>query len=616
MHTEIPGSSDVVVLGGGPAGSTFAGIVKKYAPGLRVTLLEKAHFPRWHIGESTIPVANTVFRDLEVYERLAASGAIKKIGINFVWGADRTPWNADYLILGDGAGQAPGHMSEQAPGEASGRTPHQPPNRTTGQLPERVIDVVGQDFAGLGRAPQAEPFTAFNVRRDQFDALLLDQARAFGVSVHEGVRAAAVARSGAASRVSWQDHAGRHGTIEADFVLDATGLSSLMTRDQRVRDPHMNNYAVYGYFAGAGWKVTYNGSRSHTTVFICSIPCGWIWYFPIAEDVMSVGVVTHRDHFRDRLSGIDLETFYRDMIADCPEVSGLLDGARLRTDILPGGGRVRASQDWSSWAEMPVGPGWAAAGDAAMFVDPILSSGVTLALQSGHRAAYTLLTARARPALDGAQLWRAYADYIRGEAGAFLKLARFFYGNNRAAESWWWEAHRLINADGRLDIDPQRAFTMATAGFFPVPRALSLEIVGPLIAGAVGTTADLRHVHEHSGVPAADALDEQRIEPLARFRLALRTEPHNQAAPGQLRVFHDLVSDDPDFFHRLAVSPTEISPALAPIVDAVPEHATVRSLKAASRSLLPADTIPPATAERLAAQIVRVAAIKGFVKLC
>jgi flavin-dependent dehydrogenase len=294
MRNEIPGTSDVVVLGGGPAGSAFAGIVKKYAPGLRVTLLEKARFPRYHIGESTIPVANTVFRDLEVHERLAASGAIKKIGITFVWGADRTPWNADYLILRDRTGAGPDQAPEQPP--------------------EQPIDVVGQDFAGLRRAPQAEPFTAFNVRRDQFDALLLDQARAFGVAVHEGVRATAVApleaartnATGTASRVSWQDESGREGSIETDFVLDATGLSSVMTREARQRDPRMNNFAVYGYFAGAGWKVTYNGSRSHTTVFICSIPCGWIWYFPIAEDVMSVGVVTHRDHFRDRLAGIDL----------------------------------------------------------------------------------------------------------------------------------------------------------------------------------------------------------------------------------------------------------------------------------------------------------------------
>lgn len=593
MHPEIPPTSDVVVLGGGPAGSAFAAMVKKHAPALRVTLLEKARFPRWHIGESTIPVANAVLRDLEVYDRLAASDAVKKIGITFIWGADRTPWNADYLLLGE---------------------------RATGERPDDVIDVIGQDFDGLRRAPRDEPFTAFNVRRDAFDALLLDQARAFGVDVREGTRAATVHHDRAASRIAWQDDTGRSGAIDAGFVLDATGLSALLTRGQRHRDPHMNNFAVYGYFASAGWKVTYNGTRTRTTVFIASIPHGWIWYFPIADDVMSVGVVTHRDHFRDRLAGIDMERFYRDMLADCPEIAALLAGARLRDDILPGGARVRASQDWSSWADMPVGPGWAAAGDAAVFVDPILSSGVTLALQSGHRAACTLLTARARPELDADDLWRAYADYIRGEAGSFLKLARFFYGNNRAAESWWWEAHRLVNAGGQLDIDPHRAFTMATAGFFPVPRAISLEIVGPLIAGATGASTtspglDMRHIHERSGVPAPEQLAGMRMEAVTGFRLALRTEPDGSAPPGQLRVFHDLVTGDPAFFHRLAVAPTDISPALAPVVSAIPRHSTVRSLMDKAPDLLPPDLAQPETVQRLAAHIVRVAAIKGFVRL-
>jgi hypothetical protein len=148
-----------------------------------------------------------------------------------------------------------------------------------------------------------------------------------------------------------------------------------------------------------------------------------------------------------------------------------------------------------------------------------------------------------------------------------------------------------------------------------VPRALSLEIVGPLIAGAVGTSADLRHVHEQTGVPAAADLDDLPIEPLARFRLGLRTEPHRDAPAGQLRVFHDLVSDDPAFFHRLAVAPTDISTALAPIVDAVPRHPTVRSLKAAAPALISAQVAPAATLAEMAAHIVRVAAVKGFVRL-
>src|SRR5205085_3073815 len=133
---------------------------------------------------------------------------------------------------------------------------------------------------------------------------------------------------------------------------------------------------------------------------------------------------------------VDVEAFYWEMIRACPEVAALLEGAEIRDDVLPGGKRVGVTRDWSSWAPDPVGDGWASAGDAAVFVDPILSTGVTLAVQSGHRAAYTLSTAHARPELDERALWRAYADYARGEAGSFLRLARYFYGNNSAAESW------------------------------------------------------------------------------------------------------------------------------------------------------------------------------------
>ena len=96
MRTE---TCDCVVIGGGPAGSTFAAIAKKYAPEARVVLLEKERFPRWHIGESTIPAANGVFKDLGVYDALLASDFVKKMGVTFVWGQDRTPWHADSLTL-------------------------------------------------------------------------------------------------------------------------------------------------------------------------------------------------------------------------------------------------------------------------------------------------------------------------------------------------------------------------------------------------------------------------------------------------------------------------------------------------------------------------------------
>lgn len=583
------------MLGGGPAGSTFAGILRKYAPSLSVTLLEKERFPRWRIGESTIPVANAVFRDLEVLDKLERSTFVKKMGITFIWGRDRTPWDADYLDLER-------KVSGGAPGD-------------------EIINVVGQDFSRLLRRSSRvdTPFTAFNVRRAEFDELLLNQARAFGAEAREGTRATKVRRgaSGRVEAVEWEDDKGASGVIETPFVLDATGLTALLTRGKRVHDPHMNNFAVYAYFSGARWKVMYQGTKERTNVLIASTDRGWIWYFPIEADVMSVGVVTNTAHFKDRLQSVDVESFYWEMIRACPEVASLLDGARVRDDVLPDGKRIGVSRDWSSWAPDPVGDGWASAGDAAVFVDPILSTGVTLAVQSAHRAAYTLNTVRTRPDLPERALFRAYADYARGEAGSFLRLARYFYGNNRAAESWWWEAQRLVNRTGHLDLQPNQAFTMATAGFFPMSRAITPEVIAPLVAGAVGSEADLLNIFHEDGVPKADALIDRTISVLAPFRLDLRTEPRAEqgAMKGQLDVYYDLVTDAPELLHRRAVAPSRIAPALAPVVDAAQRHATVKALVDEAPSLLPRGFADPEAIRRGALQIVRVAALKGFVDL-
>ena len=583
---------DVVVIGGGPAGSTFAALLMKHAPDLRVTVLEQSRFPRYHIGESTIPAANGVFRELEVYDDLLRADFVKKMGIVFVWGKDRTPWNADYLRL------------KEVPTSEGGGD---------------VIDVTGQDFRGvLDRLGYLDtPVTAFNVERAEFDDLLLKQARKFGAEVREGTRATEIRRdaAGAICGVEWQDDTGQTGVIETPFVLDASGLQSLLSRGERIYDPDMNNFAVYGDLKDADWKVRFNGSKDRSTVFIAAVERGWIWYFPIRPNVMSVGAVTRRDHLKDRLRDIDLEAFWWEMLRSCPEVAGLIGHATLRTDILPDGQRVAASQDWSSWARSPVGKGWAAAGDAAIFVDPILSSGVTLAIQSGHRAAYTYLTARSRPELSAASLWDAYATYIRGEYGAFLQMARYWYGNNKAAPSWWWEAQQVVNRAGRLRLDDRQAFTMATAGFFPVPRAITTEVVGALVTHLSGATADILGAARDPGVPEPDELIHCGLETLTAFRLGFRTEPPAEGAPPELQVFHDLVPEGLDFAHRSAAAPHRIAPALAPIVDAMPRHDTVAGLVAAAPGLLPAGHATEAAIRGATLELVKIAAMKGFVRL-
>lgn len=580
---------DCVVIGGGPAGSTFAAIVAKYAPDVSVTLLERAHHPRYHIGESTIPVINGVFHELELFDTLYDGRFVRKMGVTFVWGADRQPWDADYLEIekyeNDGA---------------------------------QVINVVGQDFSELMRREMRRdiPLTSINVRRAEFDHLLIQQAAKFGAEVREGVEATAIHHDddGAVAGVSWRDEAGGEGRIETPFVLDASGLRAMLTRGKRVYDAGLANFAVNGYLRGADWKVLFRGRQDASTVFIVTVPQGWIWYIPVAPDIMSVGAVTNTAHFKDRLREVDLETFFWEMVRQAPEIAPLIANAELRDDVIPGGKRVTAHRDWSGWAESPIGPGFAAAGDAAIFIDPVLSSGVTLAVQSGHRAAYTFMTARERPAERDA-LWRAYADYIRGEAGSYLQLARFYYGNNRAAESWWWQAQRLVNQSGRLDLSDRSAFTMATAGFFPHPRAISVEIMAPLIRGLTGAEADLFNIYHDDGVGELDGLLDAVIRVRTPFRLALRAEADPKTSPGRLSTFHDLVADDFAFAHRYAAAPCKIAPALGPVVDAIPRFSRVADLVEAAPGLLPPGFAPAADIRRSTLVILRNAAKKGFVEL-
>lgn len=582
---------DCVVIGGGPAGSACAAIVRKYAPGVTVTLLERERFPRYHIGESTIPAANGVLRDLEVFEALERSTFVKKMGVVFIWGKDREPWNADFLRLRD----------VDNPGGAGA-----------------IVDVTGQDYRTLlGELQQRDtPFTGFNVRRAEFDHLLLNQARGFGVDVREGTRATEVVwdAAGAIEAVGWSDDRGRSGVIRTPFVFDASGLAAMLTRD-RHRDPHMNNFAVYGYLSNAEWKVTFNGTRTRSTVFIATVDHGWIWYFPIDADIMSVGVVTRREWLADQLRTQGVESFWWDTIRSCPEVADLVRSATLRSDVLPNGKRVAVSQDWSAWARQPTGKGWAAAGDSAVFVDPILSSGVTLALQSGHRAAYTFNTVRSHPDLPAESLWGAYAAYIKGEASSFLTLARYFYGNNRAAPSWWWEGQQLVNRTGRLNLDDQQAFTMATAGFFPVPRAISPEVVGSLLEHLSGTSPDLAGVFQNTGVPTGRALLDCAMDVVVPFGLGLRTEPPaSRKALGELDVFYDLIPMTDDLAHRLAAVPCRIPLEMAPVVSAIARHGQVKTLVQEAPALVP-DIAAPSEIRRSTRDIVRVAAMKGFVRL-
>lgn len=573
-------TADCVVLGGGPAGSTFASTLTKYAPGLRTILLERERFPRWQIGESTVAPVNRIFTELDLLESLESGDFVSKAGGTMVWGPHRRPWSVDYLEVDHHGG------------------------------PGGEIDIRGHDYSPvLGPGVHTdEPLRSFNVLRSRFDELLLNRSKAGGVEVREGTLAHTIdsSRAGDTHVVRWRDDKGRSGEIETPFVLDACGRRSPLTRGRRVRDLDMANFSVFGYLSGARRRVSVHGKHDRAVIFVCTVPDGWIWYIPVDRDLISVGLVTSLDHARTRLRDRDPEGLLLDTLAACEELRDHVADATLRADILGGGARVRSCQDWASWAASPVGPGWAAAGDAAAFVDPIVPVGVSLAIQSGHRAAYTLLTQHRRPSLDADALWRAYANYQLGEAGAFDRLARFFYGNNRAMQSPWW----LARPKTGLGLDSERYTMLSASSFFPV-SSLAYGVTAPLIMGLTGTQANLMPIYRELGLPPPDRLRDFRMATRGPFELALCTGYPTERR-GELACRHDLVTSDPQLYHRMNAVPADIDPRFSALVDAMAQHSEVESFLAVAPELLEG---PQELGRASAAEIVQIAALKGFIEL-
>jgi clorobiocin biosynthesis protein Clo-hal len=416
--------ADLVVVGGGPAGTTLATLVKKHAPGRRVVLLEMAGGPRHHIGESLLPGLVPVLKEMGVFEKIDAAGFPRKIGANYVWGRDRTPWENDFNDV---------NVEEML--------------RRHGALPEKIE-------------------YAWQVVRSRYDEILLQHAIESGVEVLRGVRAEAIIEE--EGRVAGVVAAGPRGgrfRVRAPFTADCSGQNGFLSRFRRIRrhNPLLKNLAVYAYFKGARWKYRYNGHPDKTKIFVCSLKDGWLWYIPVSADVVSVGLVAPIEHLKK--TGEEPRRVFERALKECSEVSGLLEGAERLKDFDGAGREVLTHQDWSYLNVAACGPGWLAAGDAAVFVDPILSSGVTLAHVSSHRAAYTLLTHWQEKDEGVRRLaWDDYNAYCRDSAAQFLALALFWYGNDRSAEAWWVRAKELHRARLPVDVGDQGAFISVSAG--------------------------------------------------------------------------------------------------------------------------------------------------------
>jgi len=344
-------TTDVVVVGGGPAGSTVSTILAQR--GLKVKLYERAKFPRFHIGESLIPETYWVFRRLNMLDKMKASPFVKKYSVQFVNAA--------------GKESAPFYFHDNKPHECS---------------------------------------QTWQVIRSELDALMLDNAREHGVDVIQPGRVLEILFKGdRAVGVRVQTEDGEQQTVHATVVVDASGQSTMLQNRFKLRlwDPVLNKGAIWTYWKGA---LRDTGRDEGATVVIQTTnKKGWWWYIPQHDDTVSLGVVGPFDYmFKDRGTH---EQVYNEEVAACPAVQKRIAGAERASGYY-------ATKDYSYRSKQVAGNGWVLVGDAFGFLDPLYSSGVLLALKSGELAADAIADGFERGETSAAQLGRWGEMFNRG----------------------------------------------------------------------------------------------------------------------------------------------------------------------------------------------------------
>ncbi len=369
MISSAETECDVIVIGGGPAGSSAATLIAQR--GYRVELFERDHFPRFHIGESLIPHTYFVLERLGLLEWMKQSHFTRKYSVQFV--------------TEQGKLSAPFHFAEHDPHVSS---------------------------------------QTWQVRRSEFDHKLLTNAREHGVSVHEGARVLDVIFEGSRAvgvKVRVGDEPEQE--VRARVVIDASGQSSRMIDRLGLRqwDPVLKKAAIWTYWKGAERGPGLDAGA--TIVLQTKGKAGWFWYIPLHDDIVSVGVVAADEYlFRNRASK-EFEAIYFEEVERCPGLQPRIANA-TRCDIF------RAQKEYSYRATQTAGDGWVLIGDAYGFLDPLYSSGVLLALTSASMAADAVCDALAAGDPSEERLRRWEPVYVAGMERMRRLVCEFYDGLN------------------------------------------------------------------------------------------------------------------------------------------------------------------------------------------
>ncbi|HKB04823.1 MAG TPA: NAD(P)/FAD-dependent oxidoreductase [Gemmataceae bacterium] len=367
MSTTLPRDTDVIVIGGGRAGSTASTLVAQ--KGRRVHLFEREKGPRFHIGESLIPQTYHVLKRLNMLPKMKGSHFVKKYSVQFI--------------------NQRGRLSEP--------------------------------FYFIDHKPH-ESSQTWQVRRSEFDQIMLDNAREHGVNVHQGVRVLEVLFEGDRAvgvRVKLEN--GSEHEVRAPVVVDASGQSSMLMDRMGLRewDPVLKKAAVWTYWKGAQRDT--GRDEGATLVVQTEGKNGWFWYIPLHDDIISVGVVAGYDYLFQNRPSKELEAIYFEEVAKAPGVQPRIRNA-TRCDIF------RAQKEYSYRSRKAAGNGWVLCGDAFGFLDPLYSSGVLLALTSASMAADAICEGLDRGDTSAAQLGKWEDTFGRGMDRMRRLVCEFYDG--------------------------------------------------------------------------------------------------------------------------------------------------------------------------------------------
>ncbi|MGH2777415.1 MAG: NAD(P)/FAD-dependent oxidoreductase [Actinomycetota bacterium] len=367
MTTETQYDADVIIIGGGPAGSTLATLMAM--DGYRALLIEKDIHPRDHVGESLIPSTNIIFERIGFLDKMNDAGFIPKPG---------TAWNAPRSAIWN------------------------------------FVEVPLFEFPLEGNV---QPYT-YHVERDEMDTMLIRHAHDAGAKVLQGVTVTDVIFEddravGVRARVAdgWERE------LRAKVIIDASGRRCLLANRMKIKtkDRNFNQFCIYSWFRNvkrpperlAGWGLFY----------FLGLNQAWSWQFPLRDGKESIGIVLDKEDFQK--SGNDYEEFFDSLIHRSKQFEYVMqDAERIRPYWIEG--------DYSYKIDRYAGPGWMSIGDSVRFVDPIFSSGVDVALFSAYYAYESILESWKSPAKEE-QIFDAYHTRIDTGLESWYETISLFY---------------------------------------------------------------------------------------------------------------------------------------------------------------------------------------------